>query len=76
MWTNVIFRFKKKKFYLDGGEGGDDGWAPEPVRDERKVRQVALDVGLQDDLWSCIAQRGSILIEQVHQLFGDLPVIN
>ena len=59
--------------YLDGGEGGDNSRTAKSVRDERKMRQVALDVGLQDDLRSCVAQRRPILVEQVHQLFGDLP---
>lgn len=60
--------------YLDGGESGNNGWAAESVRDEREVRQVTLDVRLQDDLRPRVAQRRSVLVEQVHQLFGDLPV--
>ena len=66
---------KKNKsiYYLDGGEGGDNSRTAKSMRDERKMRQVALDIGLQDDLWSCVAQRRPILVEQVHQLFGDLP---
>ena len=59
--------------YLDGGEGGNDGWTAESVRDEREVRQVTLNVRFQDDLRPRVAQRRSVLVEQVHQLFGDLP---
>lgn len=59
--------------YLDGGEGGNNGWAAESVRDEREVRQVTLNVRFQDDLRPRVAQRRSVLVEQVHQLFGDLP---
>lgn len=59
--------------YLNGGEGGNDGRAAESVSNERKVRQMALDIWLQNDLRPRVAQRRSVLVEQVHQLFGDLP---
>lgn len=34
--------------------------------------EMALDAGIQDMLRSSIAQWGSVLVQQVHQLFGDL----
>lgn len=66
----------RSNVYLNGGEGGYNGRAAEAVSDERKVRQVALDVGLQDDLRPRVAQGRPVLVEQVHQLFGDLPEMN
>ena len=73
--TPIIADQTDKNSYLDGGEGGDDGRAAESVRDKRKVRQMALDIWLQDDLRSSVAQWRPVLVEQVHQLFGDLPII-
>jgi hypothetical protein len=64
---------QKTANYLNGGEGGHNSRTAEAVSDERKVRQVALNVGFQDDLRPRVAQGRPILIEQVHQLFGDLP---
>lgn len=59
--------------YLDGCEGGDDGGWAEAVGDEGEVGEVTLDGGLQYDLWPGVAQRWPVLVQQVHQLFGDLP---
>lgn len=44
------------------------------MRDERKVRQVPLDGRVQDVLRSGVAQRGPVLVEQVHQFFRNLEV--
>ena len=37
------------------------------------MRQVALDAGLQNLLRPRVAQGASVLVEQIHQLFGDHP---
>ncbi len=36
--------------YLNGGEGGNNGRAAESMSDEREMRQMTLNVRLQDDL--------------------------
>ena len=59
---------------LDGSHGGDDGRRAEAVCDEREVREVALDVGLEDRLWARVAQRRPVLVQQVAQLLHRLPV--
>ena len=41
--------------------------------DERKVSEMSLDVGVQDDIRPSIAQRASVLIQQIHQFLGHLP---
>ena len=64
-----------ENIYLDGRQGSDDGRTAETVSDERKVRQMALDVRFQDDLRPRVAQGRPVLVEQVHQLFGDLSTI-
>ena len=39
------------------------------------MRQVSLDSSFQDLLWPCVAERGAVLVQQVHQFFSDHPVI-
>ena len=58
---------------LDGGEGGHYGRRPEPVRDHGEVCEVPLYAGVEDGLGSSVAQGGSVLVQQVHQLFCDHP---
>lgn len=41
--------------------------------DKGEVGEVPLDGRLEDDLWPRVAQRRPVLVQQVHQLFGDLP---
>lgn len=57
---------------LNGGEGGDDRGAAEPVRDEREVREVTLDRRVEQDLRPGVAQGRSVLVQQIHQLLRDL----
>ena len=59
--------------HLDRGEGGDDGGRAEAVRDEAEVGEVALDRGVEDLVRPRVAQRGPVLVEQIHQLLGDDP---
>lgn len=49
-------------------QGGHDGRTSEAVRDEREVRQVALYVRLEDVLRPRVAERGPVLVQQVHEL--------
>ena len=39
------------------------------------MRQVSLNPSFQDLLWPCVAERGAVLVQQVHQFFRDHPVI-
>ena len=57
---------------LDGGEGGHYGRRPEPVRDHGEVCEVPLYAGVEDGLGSSVAQGGSVLVQQVHQLLADV----
>ena len=41
--------------------------------DEGEVRQVALDVGLEDDVGPRIAERRPVLVQQVHQFLSYDP---
>lgn len=71
----------KKKYYfvqtnLNGRESRHYRGRTEPVRDEREVRQMPLDGRVQDVLRSGIAQRGPVLVEQVHQFFRNLEEID
>ena len=58
---------------LDGGQRRHDGWGPKAVRDQREVREVPLDGRVEDLLGPGVAERRSILVQQVHQLLGDHP---
>ena len=61
--------------YLDCGKSSYNSWRPEAVSDEWEMRQVSLDSSFQDLLWPCVAERGAVLVQQVHQFFSDHPVI-
>ena len=41
------------------------------MRDEREVCEVPLDARVEDLLRPSVAQRGPVLVQQIHQLFGD-----
>ena len=41
------------------------------MRDQAEVCEVSLDLGVEDWLRSCVAERRSVLVEQVHELLGD-----
>jgi len=58
---------------LDGGHGGDDRRRAEAVRDEREVREVALDVRLEHRLRTRVAERRPVLVQQVAELLHRLP---
>ena len=58
---------------LDRGEGGHDGRGPEPVGDHGEVGEMPLYAGVQDGLGSGVAQRGPVLVQQVHQLLANVP---
>jgi hypothetical protein len=58
--------------YLNGSESRYDGRTAEPVGDEGEVREVSLYAGLEDVLWPGVAQRRSVLVQQVHQLLRHL----
>jgi hypothetical protein len=45
------------------------------MRDQREVSQVTLDGWIQDLRRSSVAERGSVLVQQVHQLLDDHPEI-
>ena len=55
----------------DGGQGGHDGGAPEPVGDHREVGEVSLDSRLQDRLGVGVAERRPVLVQEIHQLLTD-----
>ena len=59
--------------HLDCRERGHDGRGAEAVGDEREVREVSLDGRVQDLLRAGVAERGAVLVQQVHQLLGDDP---
>ena len=58
---------------LDRGEGGHNGRGPEPVGDHGEVGEVPLYAGVQDGLGPGVAQRGPVLVQQVHQLLANVP---
>ena len=58
---------------LNSCQCGNDGRGSEPVSDQREVCQVALDGWIQDLGRPGVAQRGSILVQQIHQLLDDHP---
>ena len=77
-----------RQVVLDGGEGGHDSWRAKPVGGVREVGQVALDhiytfeainyqfyldLWFQDHRRLRVAQRGSVLVQQVHQLLRHNP---
>ena len=43
------------------------------MRDHGEVCEVPLYAGVEDGLGSSVAQGGSVLVQQVHQLFCDHP---
>ena len=59
--------------YLNGRECSHDGGRPEAVRDQREVSEVALDAGVEDLLGARVAERGAVLVQQVHQLLCHHP---
>ena len=59
--------------YLYGRECGDDGRRPESVCDEWEVRQVSLDAGVQDLVGPGVAERRTVLVQQVHQFLSYDP---
>ena len=62
-----------KEAHLYCGEGGHNGRGPEPVGDHGEVGEMPLYAGVQDGLGSGVAQRGPVLVQQVHQLLCDAP---
>ena len=58
---------------LDGGEGGHNGGRAKPVGDHGEVGEVALYAGVQEDGRLGVAEGGSVLIQQVHELLGHQP---
>ena len=59
--------------HLNCGEGGDDGGRTEAVRDEAEVGEVPLDRRVQDLVGPRVAERGSVLVQQVHELLHNDP---
>ena len=51
---------------VDGREGGDDGGGAEAVGDHGEVGEVSLYGGVQDRLRPGVAERGAVLVQQVH----------
>ena len=43
--------------------------------DHGEVGEVALNAGVQDGLGPGVAQRGPVLVQQVHQLFANVSEI-
>ena len=60
---------------LDGGESCDNGRRAKAVRDEREMSQRSLDPRLQDGLRTCVAQRGPVLVQQIHNFFQNNPIL-
>ena len=59
--------------YLNRCQCSYNGWGSESMSDQREVSEVALDSRIQD-LWRpSVAQWGSILVQQIHQLLDDHP---
>ena len=54
-------------------EGGHDGGRAEAVGDHGEVGEVSLYGGVQDRLRPGVAERGAVLVQQVHQLLADNP---
>ena len=63
---------KQKKTNLNGCHGRNDGRCAEAVGDHGEVSEVSLYTGIQDWLGSSVAQRGPVLVQQIHQLFTDV----
>ena len=42
---------------------------------EAEVRQVSLNILVKDHSWLGVAQRRPVLVQQIHQLFCNHPVI-
>ena len=59
--------------YLDCCECCHNGWWSEAVCDEREVRQMSLDCGIQNLLRSSVAERRAVLVQEIHQLLCDCP---
>ena len=57
---------------LDGGEGGHNGGRAKPMGDHGEVGEVALNAGVQDGLGPGVAERGPVLVQQVHELLADV----
>ena len=58
---------------MDCSESGDDGRRSESVRDEGEVREVALDRRVQDLGRASVAQRRSVLVQEIHELLDHHP---
>lgn len=63
---------KCKNYYLYGREGSDYRGTSKSMRYERKVREWTLYDRVENMLWPGVAQRRTVLVQQVHQLFGHL----
>ena len=61
--------------HLNCSERGDDGGRAKAVRDEAKVGEVPLDRRVQDLVGPRVAERGSVLVQQVHELLHNDPAI-
>ena len=59
---------------LDGPQGGHDGRGAEAVRDVGEVSEMSLNAGLQHGLGSSVAQGGSVIVQELHQLLTHVPV--
>ena len=57
---------------LDGCHGGDDGWRPEAVCDEREVSESPLYGRLENRVRSCVSDWWSVLVQEINELFDDL----
>ena len=60
---------------LHGPQGGHDGRGAEAVRDVGEVSEMSLNAGLQHWLGSGVAQGGTVVVEELHQLLTDVPAI-
>ena len=60
---------------LNGGHGGDDRRRAEAVRDEREVGESSLNGRVEHRRRTSVAQRRSVLIQQINQLLHHLPAI-
>jgi hypothetical protein len=73
-WEDLIEMFNTfVDVVLYGGEGSHDGGASEPVRYQTKVSQVTLDPPVEDVRGTRVAQRRTVLVQQVQQLLRRVP---
>jgi hypothetical protein len=73
-WEDLIEMFNTfVDVVLYGGEGSHDGGASEPVRYQTEMSQVTLDPPVEDVRGTSVAQRRTVLVQQVQQLLRCVP---